>query len=165
MPCRSRAVNATGWRRRKSGSDAVASPSSRHCRHDYVKNGGGMWPQCGAARSQPSFLPKACQAHAIPAPVPARIAALRRSTGIISAAKRLTISGAEDYIPSSWARRRLARWRVCEAPHCSHGDRASGHEGVAMFASARRMCGVWCVGRLRKQRSKTGSRDSGLFDR
>ena len=28
---------------------------------------------------------------------------------------------------ASWARRRLARWRVCEAPHCSHGDRASGH--------------------------------------
>ena len=42
----------------------------------------------------------------------------------------------------SWARRRLARWCVCEAPHCSHGDRASGHDLVAMFASPRRMCGL-----------------------
>jgi hypothetical protein len=46
------------------------------------------------------------------------------------------------YSPS-WTRRRLARWRVCEAPHCSHGDRASGHLVMAMFASPRRMCGVW----------------------
>jgi len=46
---------------------------------------------------------------------------------------------------NSWARRRLARWRVCEAPHCSHGDRACGHALVAMFASLRRMCGVLCL--------------------
>ena len=34
--------------------------------------------------------------------------------------------GQSLYIPSS-ARRRLVRWRVHEAPHCSHGDRTSGH--------------------------------------
>src|SRR5215471_13600990 len=38
----------------------------------------------------------------------------------------------------SSARRRLARWRVCEAPHCSHGDRACGHALVAMFVPPRR---------------------------
>jgi hypothetical protein len=27
-------------------------PSLRHPRHDCVKNGGGMWPQCGAKRSK-----------------------------------------------------------------------------------------------------------------
>ena len=50
--------------------------------------------------------------------------------------------GARRLYKASWARRRWARWRVCEAPHCSHGDRALGHEAVAMFASPRRMCGV-----------------------
>jgi hypothetical protein len=35
--------------------------------------------------------------------------------------------GARRLYKPSWARRRLARWRVCEAPHCSHGDRAYGH--------------------------------------
>src|SRR5713101_1443284 len=34
--------------------------------------------------------------------------------------------GQSLYILSS-ARCRLARWRVREAPHCSHGDRTSGH--------------------------------------
>jgi hypothetical protein len=42
--------------------------------------------------------------------------------------------GRRLYTPS-WARRRLVRWRVCEAPHCSHGDRIRpfrrGHVRVA----------------------------------
>jgi len=64
------------------------------------------------------------------------------------------IGGPRLYIPS-WVRRRLARWRVCEAPHCSHGDRASGHDLVAMFASPCRMCGLW---RLRRMPKDTCSR-------
>ena len=51
-------------------------------------------------------------------------------------------NGSRPLYRTSWARRRLARWRVCEAPHCSHGDRACGHALVAMFASLRRMCGL-----------------------
>ena len=54
-------------------------------------------------------------------------------------------NGSGPLYRSSWARRRLARWRVCEAPHCSHGDRACGHALVAMFVSLRRMCGVLCL--------------------
>ena len=54
-------------------------------------------------------------------------------------------NGSQPLYTNSWARRRLARWRVCEAPHCSHGDRACGHALVAMFVSLRRMCGVLCL--------------------
>src|SRR5208282_264698 len=44
----------------------------------------------------------------------------------------------------------MARWRVCEVPHCLHGDRAFGHDLVAMFASPRRVC------RLRRSRKVPG---------
>ena len=37
-----------GRRGSKPLADAAAPPALRHPRHDCVKNGGGMWPQCGA---------------------------------------------------------------------------------------------------------------------
>jgi hypothetical protein len=75
-------------------------------------------------------------------------------------------NGSGPLYRSSWARRRLARWRVCEAPHCSHGDRASGHALVAMFASLRGMCGLLLPPALvAGGDGTTGLRSSGLFDR
>ena len=50
------------------------------------------------------------------------IAAFPRRLGSFSRVEMLTRPKAEDYISPSWTRRRLARWRVCEAPHCLHGD-------------------------------------------
>ena len=43
------------------------------------------------------------------------------------AGRKVDNRGSRRLYRFSWARRRLARWRVREAPHCSHGDRASGH--------------------------------------
>jgi hypothetical protein len=104
-----------------------------------------MWPQCGAGpscatdslsqRSAKGYVTRQCQ-------IPADIAAFLYlgigsfRTGMVDK------NGSGPLYRSSWARRRLARWRVCEAPHCSHGDRACGHALVAMFASLRRMCGL-----------------------
>src|SRR5215831_16114137 len=41
--------------------------------------------------------------------------------------ERLTETAAEPYIGPLGCAAASARWRVREAPHCSHGDRASGH--------------------------------------
>src|SRR6516164_3398723 len=41
--------------------------------------------------------------------------------------KRLTVTAAEPYIGPLGCAAASARWRVREAPHCLHGDRASGH--------------------------------------
>jgi len=60
-------------------------------------------------------------------------------------AGRLTVSAAEDYITPSWARRRLARWCVCEAPHLHTVTEHPAIDLMAMFASPRRMCGFRVV--------------------
>ena len=41
--------------------------------------------------------------------------------------ERLTETAAEPYIGPLGCAAASARWRVREAPHCLHGDRASGH--------------------------------------
>jgi len=41
--------------------------------------------------------------------------------------ERLTGTAAEPYIGPLGCAAASARWRVREAPHCLHGDRASGH--------------------------------------
>jgi hypothetical protein len=44
-----------------------------------------------------------------------------------SCSERLTETAAEPYIGPLGRAAASARWRVREAPHCLHGDRASGH--------------------------------------
>ena len=64
-----------------------------------------------------------------------------------------------------WTRRRLARWRVREAPHCSHGDRASGHAlngHVRVAASDER---VFVSPAQAGEVLTTEPRGSGLFDK
>ena len=100
-----------------------------------------MWPQCGAATSQKPLRP----------PIPRESAlcrGLRRGfRGPREKSQKLPLhrpffvcqkvdknTGRRLYTPS-WTRRRSVRWRVCEAPHCSHGDRIRpfrhGHVRVA----------------------------------
>ncbi len=100
-----------------------------------------MWPQCGAATSQKPLRP----------PIPRETAlcrGLRRGfRGPREKSQKLPLhrpffvcqkvdknTGRRLYTPS-WTRRRSVRWRVCEAPHCSHGDRIRpfrhGHVRVA----------------------------------
>jgi hypothetical protein len=65
-----------------------------------------------------------------------------------------------------WTRRRLARWRVREAPHCSHGDRASGHAlngHVRVAASDERVLVSSAVAGA--ELVTTEPRGSGLFDK
>jgi hypothetical protein len=46
---------------------------------------------------------------------------------VYSCSERLTETAAEPYIGPLGCAAASARWRVREAPHCLHGDRASGH--------------------------------------
>ncbi len=155
-PAGSRTVNATRWPREESkqaskseiSSDAVAYPVWRRPRQDCAKNGGGMWPQCGAACCKCRIRMTNPVREARCGERPARLnAAAARNRQKLPLFRRFFVCQKVDknagrrLYTSSWARRRLARWRVCEAPHCSHGDRAFGHLGMAMFASPRRMCG------------------------
>jgi hypothetical protein len=55
--------------------------------------------------------------------IPAKIAGFFR----FLASERLTETAAEPYIDPLGRAAASARWRVREAPHCLHGDRASGH--------------------------------------
>ncbi len=106
-----------------------------------------MWPQCGAGRSSPEVGPGAERG------IPPGMTALRPSEKArkncrfapmhkaFFVCRKVDNEAGKSLYRASWARRRLARWRVYEAPHCSHGDRASGHEGVAMFAWPHRVRG------------------------
>jgi hypothetical protein len=53
----------------------------------------------------------------------------RRTTAFCACLRsgKVDKNGGQSLYTLSSARRRLARWRVREAPHCSHGDRTSGH--------------------------------------
>ena len=74
------------------------SPALRHPRRDFCKNGGGMWPQCGAGNRLNGSL--TANAGALPLGLtPGKNCPLfRRSTGRILAAKPLTIAVGEAYI-------------------------------------------------------------------
>ncbi len=56
----------------------------------------------------------------------------RRSTAADSAAETLTMLALEAYINTLGAPPLLRRDGVCEAPHCLRGERASGHDPMAM---------------------------------
>jgi hypothetical protein len=110
-----------------------------------TKNGGGMWRQCGAAMAQvpvnPSWNSESRKSLRRLRAKRQKLPFCHDPQGFFECQK-VDNSGGRSLYTSSWARRRWARCRVCEAPHCSHGDRAIRHLGMAMFASPRRMRGV-----------------------
>jgi len=61
-----------------------------------------------------------------------------------SSSERLTETGAEPYIGPLGCAAASARWRVREAPHCLHGDRASGHARGHVRVSVSN-AGAWAV--------------------
>jgi hypothetical protein len=144
--------------RRPEGSKAQVMLSltpHRDIPDDYTKNGGGMWPQCGAScRCRPNSVWPSGAIEAVTHSVatssenPAGITAFLYLRITSFRAGKVDKNGSQSLYKFSWARRRLARWRVCEAPHCSHGERACGHALVAMFASPRRMCGLFAPSAL-----------------
>jgi hypothetical protein len=101
---------------------------------DYAKNGGGLWPQCGAgpairplmrAGPQPPLVPRARGGNCF-------------STGLILGSKALTRPAPQDYIDPLG---RAAAWRdgaSAKPLTVSHGDRASGH---ALCGHVRRRVG------------------------
>src|SRR6516164_4101950 len=57
----------------------------------------------------------------------------------------LTETVAEPYIGSLGCAAATARWRVREAPHCLHGDRASGHAHGHVRVTASNARGLCCL--------------------
>jgi hypothetical protein len=72
---------------------------------------------------------------------PAIIAAFFR----ILCSERLTETAAEPYIGPLGCAAASARWRVREAPHCLHGDRASGHARGHVRVTASNARGACCL--------------------
>ena len=59
--------------------------------------------------------------------------------------ERLTETAAEPYIGPLGCAAASARWRVREAPHCLHGDRASGHARGHVRVTASNARGACCL--------------------
>ena len=59
--------------------------------------------------------------------------------------ERLTVTAAEPYIGPLGRAAASARWRVREAPHCLHGDRASGHAHGHVRVGVSNARGLWAV--------------------
>jgi hypothetical protein len=59
--------------------------------------------------------------------------------------ERLTETAAEPYIGPLGCAAASARWRVREAPHCLHGDRASGHARGHVRVTASNARGSGCL--------------------
>ena len=132
MPRRLRSVNATGWLTSESAKIDVASPSLRHHRTLYVKNG----EECGSSAARYTAIPepkrpfRKCERAVI-------------HTREIRRLKRLTAQRAKAYIGALGRTAALARWRVCETLTVyavNHPAMTCGHvgcAGVAGFGSRR----------------------------
>jgi hypothetical protein len=59
--------------------------------------------------------------------------------------ERLTVTASEPYIGPLGCAAATARWRVREAPHCLHGDRASGHAHGHVRVTASNARGGCCL--------------------
>ena len=59
--------------------------------------------------------------------------------------QRLTETAGEPYIGPLGCAAASARWRVREAPHCLHGDRASGHAHGHVRVTASNARGLCCL--------------------
>jgi hypothetical protein len=104
--------------------DRGASPTLRIPRRDCARTA----EECGrsTAQGRDRTASRVVRGDFAPGASSKNSRLYRRSTGGILTIRPLTMPIAEDYI-TVLARRRLARWRVCEAPHCLRGE-PSGHE-------------------------------------
>ena len=90
-----------------------------------------MWPQCGAgtmttAESVVTACVRLSRAKAAP------MAALFPSTGLLFAGRAVDISGYESLYRASWRAAARRDGASAKPLTVSHGDRASGHDLVAM---------------------------------
>jgi hypothetical protein len=137
MPWRSGTVNATSRPKAESSSESVAHPALRHpdpTGQERRRNVAAVrrWPGEKVERgSRPSRSAAFGRRRRPPGAADDGTAAKSVDFSAIHsryfACRKVDNRAGRRLYRSSWARRRLARWRVREAPHCSHGDRASGH--------------------------------------
>ena len=115
----------------RSLSDRWRSPRIAHPRHDSAKNGGGMWPQCGARHAYargPRTVSRAMLRAERELGRNCRLSAIHRGH---FGGRAVDNGRSRRLYNRSWRAAALARWRVCEAPHCLRGE-SSGHESMAM---------------------------------
>src|SRR5580704_601269 len=141
MPRRSRTVNATGSAKAQKFKRYCRLSPWRQSRQEHARTA----EECGRSAAQQRHKSRRRP------PIPGESAlcrGLRRGPrGPREKSRELPLhrpffvcqkvdknTGRRLYTPS-WTRRRSVRWRVCEAPHCSHGDRIRpfrhGHVRVA----------------------------------
>jgi hypothetical protein len=128
IPAKGQAANAN-W--------LITLPLPQHRdipRSDCVQNGGGMWPQCGARSPRGRKRMRNVRRRVAGRGATASCSQLQKTANFSTALHLGGVdnSGFRRLYTASRRAAALAGWRVCEAPHCLHGDQASGHDHMAM---------------------------------